>query len=145
MTDTYHTLEAKFERLKEQVIHLKKLKEKIKSVDDLKNDFTKEAVAERLFQIALEIVLDIGRMIISTENLPRPETNDDIFGILEKAKVIPEEFAKKAFGMGRFRNILVHGYMIVDEGRIYDNLQKLNLFEEYIGYIGKYLEKKISE
>lgn len=145
MTDTYHTLEAKFERLKEQIIRLKELKKQVNSIEDLKKDFTKEAVAERLFQIALEIVLDIGRMIISIENLPRPETNDDIFGILTKANIIPEDYSKKAFGMGRFRNILVHGYMIVDEARIYDNLQKLSLFEEFIGYIGKYLEDKIAK
>ncbi len=145
MTADYHTLEQKFERLKEQIIRLKKLKEEVKTVDDLKNDFTKEAIAERLFQIALEAVLDIGRMIISGENLPRPSDNDEIFQILAKAAIISEEFAKRAFGMGRFRNILVHGYMIIDEKRIFENLERLSLFEEFIKFIAVYLEKKIED
>lgn len=143
MNETYFTLEKKFERLKEQIIHLKKLKEEVKTPEDLKADFRKEAIAERLFQIALEVVLDIGRMIISTENLPRPENNDEIFGILAQAKIISGEFSKKAFGMGRFRNILVHGYMIIDEKRVFENLQKLPLFEEFVSFVAKYLEKKL--
>jgi uncharacterized protein YutE (UPF0331/DUF86 family) len=145
LTDELHTLEAKFERLKEQVIHLKNLAGKVKSAEDLKNDFAKEAAAERLFQIALEVTLDIGRMIISMENLPRPETNDEIFGVLSKAGIIPQKYAKKAFGMGRFRNILVHGYMIVDENRIFENLQKLSLFAEYTKYISEYILKKLEK
>lgn len=107
----YHILEQKLERLKKQIIRLKKIKKEIKAVIDLKKkDFVKEAVVERLFQLALEAVLDIGRMIINLENLPRPEENDEIFQILAKAKIISENYAKRAFGMGRFRNILVHGY-----------------------------------
>lgn len=142
MNAELHTLEQKFERLKEQVIHLKILQKEIKTVEDLKKDFAKEAFAERLFQIALEAVLDIGRMIISRENLERPQDNDSIFQILAKAGILPEEYAKKAFGMGRFRNILVHGYMIVDEKRVFENLQKLDLFEDFLKYIAGYIMKK---
>lgn len=145
MTANYHTLEQKFERLKDQVIRLKKLKEEVKTVEDLKKDFYKEAIAERLFQIALEAVLDIGRIVISGENLPRPSDNDGIFEILAKAKIISEEFAKRAFGMGRFRNILVHGYMIIDEQRVFENLSNLLLFDEFVKFIALYLEKKIEE
>lgn len=143
MTVQFHTLDQKLDRLKEQVIRLEKLKEEVKEPQDLEKDFEKEAYAERLFQIALEAVLDIGRMIISMENLPRPQENDEIFKILAKAKILKDDFAKKAFGMGRFRNILVHGYMIVDEKRIYENLQRLDLFREYIDQIAAYLSKKI--
>lgn len=141
MNAEYHTLEQKFERLKEQVLHLGKIKNRIKSPDDLEKDPDSEALAERFFQIALEVVLDIGRMIISMENLPRPQENDEIFKILAKANIITDDFAKRAFGMGRFRNILVHGYMIIDVKRVYENLQKLDLFEEYLKFIVEYLKK----
>lgn len=144
MNAPFHILEQKFERLKEQVIHLKKLQQEVKTVVDLEKDYAKEALAERLFQIALEAVLDIGRMIISIENLPRPEDNDAIFNILAKANIVSDEYAKKAFGMGRFRNILVHGYMVIDEKRVFENLQKLDLFEEYIKFVAKYITQKTS-
>lgn len=142
MNVLYHTLEQKIERLKEQLVHLQKLQGQIKKAEDLKKDYTKEILAERLFQIALEAVLDIGRMIISRENLERPQDNDAIFTILAKAKIIPAEFAKKAFGMGRFRNILVHGYMIIDEKRVFENLQKIDLLEKYVKYIAEYIRKR---
>lgn len=145
MNVQFHTLEQKFERLKEQVILLKKLKKEVKSASDLKKDYAKEALTERLFQIALEAVLDIGRMVISMENLPRPEENDEIFEILAEAKIISNDFAKRAFGMGRFRNILVHGYMIVDEEKVFENLKRLNLFEEFLKFISSYLKKELKK
>lgn len=81
-------------------------------------------------------------MIISIENLPRPQTNDEIFEILAKAKIISKKYAKEAFGMGKFRNILVHGYMIVDEERVFENLQRLDLFKEFAKFVSRYLAKK---
>jgi len=138
----YHTLEQKLERLKEQVIRLEQVKKEVKTVADLKKDFTKEALLERLFQIALEAILDIGRMIISLENLPRPQENDEIFQILAKAKIISRDYAKKAFGMGRFRNILVHGYMIIEEERVFENLERLDLLKKFVEFVGQYLRNK---
>lgn len=145
MTVEYHTLEQKLERLKEQLIRLEELKTEVKSADDLKKDYRKEAVLERIFQIALEAVLDMGRMIISIENLPRPQDNNEIFTILAKAKVISLDFAKKAYGIGTFRNILVHGYMIIDEKRMFENLQKLDLLKEFTVFIAKYLKGKMKQ
>jgi len=145
LTVKYHTLEQKLERLKEQIIHLTEIKKEIKHPSDLKKDYRKEAAVERLFQIALEVVLDIGRMLISIENLPRPAENDEVFKILAKAKILTQDYAEKAFGMGRFRNILVHGYMIIDEKRVFENLQRLDLLKEFVEFITKYLRKKIKE
>lgn len=143
MTAVYHTLEQKLERLKEQLIRLEHIKKEIKHVSDLKTDYAKEALVERFFQIILEAVLDISRIIISVENLPRPETNEEIFLILAKAKVISHPFAQKAKGLGTFRNILVHGYMIIDEKRVFENLQKLSVFHDFVKFIAKYLKEKI--
>lgn len=137
-----HTLEQKLERLKRQIIDLEKIKKQIRTVSDLKTDHFKEAVVERLFQIALEAVMDIGRIIISQENLPRPQTNEEIFQILANAKFIGRIFAKKAASMGTFRNILVHGYMIIDESKVFENLQKLDLFKKFVKYTADYLVKK---
>lgn len=145
MTAAFHTLEQKIERLHEQIIRLEEIKKEIHSVSDLEDDFRKEAIVERLFQIALEALLDIGRMIISLENLPRPEENDDIFRILAKAQIVSEKFAKRAFGIGGFRNILVHGYMIIKPQKVFENLEKIILLKEFLSFGSKYLEKKISK
>ena len=142
MTAVFHTLEQKIQRLREQIIRLEQIKNKIKSPDDLKNDSTSEAVVERLLQIALEAVLDIGRMIISMENLPRPQDNDTIFQVLGNAKILTSDYAKKAKGLGGFRNILVHGYMIIEVDKVYANLQKLDQLKEYLQFISKYLASK---
>lgn len=145
LTAVYHTLEQKLERLKEQLIRLEQIKKEIKHVSDLKIDYAKEAIVERLFQIILEAVLDIARIIISIENLPRPETNEEIFLILAKAKVISQPFAQKAKGLGTFRNILVHGYMIIDVNRVFENLQKLSLFHDFVKFIAAYLKGKLKQ
>ena len=142
MNAVFHTLEIKLERLKEQIIHLKDIQQTVKTPQDLEKDFKTEAVVERLFQISLEALLDIGRMIISIENLPRPEENDEIFKILARAGIISEAYAKEAFGMGRFRNVLVHGYMIIDVNKVFENLKRLDLFEKFVSFTSKYLTQK---
>lgn len=142
MNAVYHTLEQKLERLKEQIIKLEQIKKEVKSVSDLEKDSFKEAAVERLFQVALEAVLDIGRMIISLENLTRPQTNDEVFKILNKAKILPSDFAQQAIGMGTFRNILVHGYMIIEEKKVFENLQKLDLLKTFSKFITVYLKKQ---
>lgn len=144
MNAEFHTIEQKITFLKEHVIRLKKLKGQIKSYPDFAKDDDKQALVERLFQISLEATLDIGRMIISLENLPRPQTNKEIFHILDKADIISNLLAVKAEGLGTFRNILVHGYLLVDKKKVYENLQELHILEEFTGFILKYLKKKTS-
>lgn len=122
--------------------YLKILKE-ISQEDEI--EFTQNykiyGLAERYLQLAIECVLDIGNHLISRLEFKKPETYQDIFIILGKNSIIPEEFSEKVAKMAGFRNILVHGYLDLDESIVYNHLKEdLKDFEDYIKYIIQYLK-----
>ena len=96
---------------------------------------------ERLLQISIQSCIDIGNHIISVKNFKKPETYSEIFEILKKEKVISEKLADKLIEMTKFRNILVHFYIEIDEKIVYDIVQtNLDDFRDFIKEIRKLLE-----
>ncbi len=65
-------------------------------------------------QISIQAALDIAAHIVSGEHMGEPRTNRQLFELLVRNDWLPEELAASLHGMVGFRNILVHGYEIVD-------------------------------
>jgi len=65
-------------------------------------------------QISIQAALDIAAHIVSGERLGEPRTNRQLFELLVRNGWLPEELAASLHGMVGFRNILVHGYEIVN-------------------------------
>jgi len=107
----------------------------------LEDDLLKSAI-ERNLQLAIESALDIGEVIISSENLEKPEDYLNIIITLGKEGIIPEEFAQRFSEAAKLRNILVHMYTKVDPAVI-SQILKYNLddFDEYARYIARYVDK----
>lgn len=72
---------------------------------------------ERQVQLALECALDVGEMVISSNNWERPEDNKDVFRILGEMGVLPPDLARKMMDAAGLRNILVHQYADLDRER----------------------------
>jgi len=128
-----------------------KLREYLKILKELGKENEKEftqnykiyGLAERYLQLAIECVLDIGNHMISRLEFKKPETYQDIFIILGKNSILPVEFSEKIAKMAGFRNILVHGYIDIDETMVYYHLKEdLTDFEEFIKYIIQYLKNQ---
>lgn len=75
---------------------------------------------ERFLHLSLECIIDIGNHIISDLRLRKPESNRDIFEILYENNMIDFNLKERLIKMAGFRNILVHGYMKLDRGMVYD-------------------------
>ncbi len=80
----------------------------------LKSRLTQRAV-ERVLQLAIECVIDIGFMLVKEFNLGPPRDEDNIFQLL-KERISNIE---KLQSMKRFRNILVHKYGDVNPKKVY--------------------------
>lgn len=94
-------------------------------------------------QVALECVLDIGEMIISYENLRKPDSYREIIKILGENKILPKEFARRFALAAGFRNVLVHMYAEVDIEELYKYLRNnLSDFDKFARYIAVYLKSK---
>lgn len=111
----------------------------------LLNDYLLRSAIERNLQLAIESALDIGEVIISSENMEKPEDYRSIIIILGKEGVIPMEFARRFQEAAKLRNILVHMYTEVDS-KVISQILKNNLddFDEYAQYIARYLDEKES-
>lgn len=97
------------------------------------------AAAERLLQVSIQSVLDIGSHIIAERGFREADGYAEIIDILGEEGVLPKRFAARIRGMAGLRNILVHDYLEVDPAELRKNLGKLKDFERYCRYVVEYL------
>lgn len=117
------------------------LREHSADEEELLKDYLLKSAIERNLQLAIESALDIGEIIISAENLEKPEDYRSIISTLGKEGIIPINFAKDFQEAAKLRNILVHMYTEVDPAEISQILENnLDDFDEYTQYIAIYLE-----
>lgn len=99
--------------------------------DFLTNQVAQDVATLNLIR-ACEVCLDVGLRLIKLLNLGLPQSNKNIFYLLGKHKIIPEELSENLQKMAGFRNIAIHEYEDVSD-KIIDSIIKhhLNDFEEY--------------
>lgn len=137
----FNKIVAKLERLEEYFQYL----EKIQKINKKKflADYHFFGLAERYLQLCIEILLDIGKMVIVAERLRKPEDNEDIFIVLSENKILSAKAAQQLVGIAGFRNILVHDYENIDRRIVYEKLQEnLKDFQKFQKAILRYLNKK---
>lgn len=137
----YNKIIAKLGRLDEYLGYLKDI-QKVNKKSFL-TDYHFYGLAERYLQLAIEIIIDTGKLIVVLENLKRPEDNGDIISVLADSKILSKKLREKLIGIVNFRNILVHDYEKIDREIVYLKLQK-NL-EDFLLFkkdIIKYMKKK---
>ena len=97
-------------------------------------------LAERYLHLACEAVLDIANHIIAEEGLPQPGTNKESITILEKEGILSPDLAERLRKWMGFRNVLVHLYMEIDHGRVYDAMSEdLGDLEEFAAKAAEFL------
>ena len=82
--------------------------------DEIQRDIREERFVEHTLQLAIQAALDVASHIVSDNRLGEPRTNRELFVLLERADWITGGLAKVMRDMVGFRNILVHGYEVVD-------------------------------
>jgi uncharacterized protein YutE (UPF0331/DUF86 family) len=106
------------------------------------NKILRRAV-ERTLQVSVEVCLDIGRRIISLEGFRYPESNQDVFKILAEEGEMSLDLLPALLEMARFRNLIVHDYVRIDDARVYGILKKrLGDFDVFAEAVRAYLESE---
>lgn len=99
---------------------------------------------ERGLQIAAQNVLDVATHIAAGEGRDVPDYASAILA-LGRLGVLPAAFCSQLQGLAGFRNVLVHGYLEVDVGRLHLLLnQRLGDLETFAGHVEAYLARKES-
>jgi len=104
------------------VERLRKLKEYIEelqpyvslTLEEYLGDKERQRAIERTLQLAAQVCIDIGNYLVAYYGLQTPDKPENIFSILGRENLISEPLAQRLVGLVRFRNILVHGYLVID-------------------------------
>lgn len=135
----YVIFNTKLEKLQEYINYLKDYQKC--PIEKLKNDYTFQGAVLHYLQLAIECIIDIGEMLISTMKLRKPEEAGDVINILAKNKILPNDFAHHFAPIAGFRNIIVHEYTDIDLNKVYNHLQNdLQDFDFYVKKITQFLK-----
>ena len=90
--------------------------------------------AERALQLAIQSCIDIGAHLISELGLKAPADYRGVFASLGPAGLDPQLAERLAAAAG-MRNILVHGYLDVDDALVWDALTRLDDLRGFAGTV----------
>lgn len=91
--------------------------------EELRADPLRLGGAKYYLVVAVEICIDIANHVIASEGLRRPADFADAFTVLGEEGLVDPDLASTGGDMARFRNLLVHQYAQVDDGRVLDILR----------------------
>ena len=101
---------------------------------DIESDIREERFVEHTLQIAIQAAVDAASHIVSDERLGEPSTNRELFELMRRAGWLPNELVVRLKDMAGFRNVLVHGYEVVDVAIVRD------VVESHLGDLLRYVE-----
>lgn len=101
--------------------------------------------AERHAQLLAQTCADIALHILAGTGSAAPETYAEALTALAGAGVIPAPVGARLGEAVRLRNILVHGYLDIDHGRLFDELDWIENTEEFAAAIEHWLERSVDD
>jgi len=86
------------------------------------SDVRERRFVEHTLQLAIQACQDIASHIVSDERLGEPRTNQELFELLRADGWFDDQLANELQRAVGFRNILVHGYAVVEPALVRDVL-----------------------
>jgi uncharacterized protein YutE (UPF0331/DUF86 family) len=91
--------------------------------------------------VAIEGAIDVCNHIVARAGGRAPHDHADCFEVLKELKMISDDFVERLKSMAKFRNLLVHLYWRVDDGRVFQILKTdTRDIKEYIKEIKKLIK-----
>ncbi|MDQ3575086.1 MAG: DUF86 domain-containing protein [Actinomycetota bacterium] len=104
-------------------------------------DVERMAALKYVFVTAIEGCLDTAQHLCASEGWGPPASNAEAFRLMARHGVVPGELAEAMAAAVGFRNVLVHGYVDVDDRRVVAFLDRVGQLEEYVsvvsGWVGR--------
>ncbi|MDO9518032.1 MAG: DUF86 domain-containing protein [Methanosarcinaceae archaeon] len=131
-----------FSKLDEMMGYVGELQGMLPERDEYLQDLISRRACEKTIEVAIESLVNVSAMIVSTEKLGLPTSEESIFDILVLNKIMPKECGEKLKDLKGFRNVLIHRYAHVADDIVHYNLiNHLDDFYEFKSVIESYLEK----
>lgn len=91
------------------------------------------------FVTAIEGVIDVAQHLCASEQWGAPSTNGDALRILARHDVLDADLAERLVAAVGFRNVLVHEYTVVDDGRVIAALSELDDLRDFVAAVERLL------
>jgi len=101
--------------------------------ETIRTDIREQRFIEHTLQLAIQAAQDAAAHIVSDESLGEPRTNRDLVDILVRNGWLPEQLGDPLRRMIGFRNILVHGYEVVDLAIVEDVV--VHHLDDLLGFV----------
>jgi uncharacterized protein YutE (UPF0331/DUF86 family) len=139
MSTEFSGIERRLDELCDRLARLQPLTDKTRG--DLDEDPYLRDIIERNLEVAAQCCLDIAHRIISLEGARKPVDYYDAILRMGDLGVLPAEFAQRLAPLAGFRNILVHGYLLIDWDEVYRNLHQLEDLERFAELVRAWLRQ----
>jgi uncharacterized protein YutE (UPF0331/DUF86 family) len=130
-------MNRRLQNLENNVAELRRMRSAF-TVNDIKQDKTKEWALRYGLMESIQIVIDLSCHIAVKQNLGNAETYSDCVKLLAAFNFIDTELKESLQGMIGLRNILVHEYVAVDINRLYEVLEHLDDFTAFASVINRH-------
>ena len=121
---------SRFKKMDALIQNLEEIKRKTKN--EFVSNYLLYLSTQRALETCINICIDIGNHILSLKKTATPETYSEIFVELAKLGIISKDLEDKLIDMTKFRNLLGHLYMDIDNEKIYKIIQEdLGDFNEF--------------
>jgi uncharacterized protein YutE (UPF0331/DUF86 family) len=87
----------------------------------------------------IQVIIDTTCHLTAIYSLGVPETYGECIELAAKYNYLDENLAKKLYGMVGLRNLLIHEYVRVDVKQLYDMLENINDFEQFLNTVEPYV------
>lgn len=130
---------------------LSKIKESLRLLEPLARmslaEFSKNPdhflKGERLLEITIQAMIDIGTHIISSRSLRKPQDYHEVFDILVENRLLPKGLLQPLHAMVGLRNVLIHEYLEVDKQVLHKTIcQDLRDVKSFLKAIAGLLRKE---
>jgi uncharacterized protein YutE (UPF0331/DUF86 family) len=108
----------------------------------VEQDVKERRFVERTLQVVVQACQDVASHIVSDDGLGEPRTNQELFELLAGSGWIDPTLAAALRRAVGFRNLLVHGYSVVEPRIVRDVLEhRLGDIEAFVAAIRARLER----
>ncbi len=87
--------------------------------EEFSSDFRNLDSALHRLQTSIQVLLDLGALLVSRQGLPAPRSSIEILSVLEAANQLPAGSTVRFRPIIGFRNLVVHLYDRIDEEIVY--------------------------
>lgn len=106
------------------------------SQEEFTNDYHLYGLGERYLQVAIDAVLYLCGILVSSLGLRRPEDFHELLSVIAAQRIIPQPLAYRLEVLTNFRDALVHDPGTLNRDLLYDHIQqRLGDFETFASAI----------